>query len=76
MRFNEFDKLIQDYKLLSSQLEGMRAGATYDDPALLDALVELSEASRKLQASLGALMRAQASQSNTPRNKPVLRLVK
>ncbi|MEQ7920335.1 hypothetical protein ABQX22_14160 [Xanthomonas sp. WHRI 1810A] len=76
MRFNEFDQLSQDYKLLSNQLAAMKAGTTCDDPALLEALMELSEATRNLKARLEDLRRAQVRQKTTPKNKPALRLVK
>ncbi|MEQ7920236.1 hypothetical protein ABQX22_13660 [Xanthomonas sp. WHRI 1810A] len=76
VRFNEFDQLSQDYKLLSKQLAEMKAGTTCDDPGLLDALMELSEATRNLRVRLEDLRRAQLPQKTAPKNKPALRLVK
>lgn len=75
MTSDKFDQLSQDYRLLSNLLAEMGAGAVIDDPALLDELVELSEANRNLKSRLSELKRAQAGHRPIGKNKPALRLV-
>lgn len=76
MKYEEFEQLFRDYKLLATQLAKLRAEGTNGDPDLINAMEELTDANLNLSAKLEELRSLEAGIIPSPRRKPNLRIVK
>lgn len=76
MKYEEFEQLFLDYKLLAAQLAKLKAEGTNGHPALIGAMEELSDANLNLKERLEELSCAEAGISPARKRKPDLRIVK